>query len=543
MNSDRGVDDVYLEYIQKLLPGISTDALSTISVILSHTSWENPNSSDDWNNLAVVALSEAEQCIDNLVLRSVYLEMAFEALNNGLNIDKHPLCAAHLALVYSMIGEKQKAIEIALNSFINMLHPAYTVHDDYSHCLIYIFGRNKNFSDNDRKCLEQILLTENNYEKAVFLLIEIICRSQLVFYTAVSRRFLHLASQLLPNSVDVGLKLGISSLMAGELEGILYLHKARKLAPNSAPILQSLYLAYRDLNQIEVSDYWQEVSRKFYQPNSSSPEWHWTQLAGNSLFTYVPFEGNLIMAVEPSLRSIVTSVLIAEQDWFEKEMEFWRNSIKPGMTVIDVGANVGVYTFSAALKVGSKGRVLAVEPFSGCVRCLQETCRINQLSWVNVCAGAASDRNGTVKLLLHSANELNQVISSDAAENISSDSFEEATCFTLDSLIDQENIERVDFLKIDAEGHEMAVLAGSQKLLTEFSPIILYENIAGSQGSNIEVAQYLTNKGYQLFYYQPYTQKLIAVDSVKDFEEQLNIIAFPPQKATEINSLLPTKSL
>ncbi|MFN6472491.1 MAG: FkbM family methyltransferase [Nostoc sp. SerVER01] len=531
MNSDRGVDDVYLEYIQKLLPGISTDTLSTISVIVSHTSWENPNSSDDWNNLAVVALSEAEQCIDNLVLRSVYLEMAFEALNNGLNIDKHPLCAAHLALVYSMIGEKQKAIEIALNGFINMLHPAYIVHDDYSHSLIYIFSRNKNFSDNDRKCLEQILLTENSYEKAVFLLIEIICRSQLVFYTAVSRRFLHLASQLLPNSVDVGLKLGISSLMAGELEGILYLHKARKLAPNSAPILQALYLAYRDLNQIEVSDYWQEVSRKFYQPNSSSPEWHWTQLVANSLFTYVPFEGNLIMAVEPSLRSIVTSVLIAEQDWFEKEMEFWRNSIKPGMTVIDVGANVGVYTFSAALKVGSKGRVLAVEPFSGCVRCLQETCRINQLSWVNVCSGAASDRNGTVKLLLHSANELNQVISSDAAENISLDSFEEAKCFTLDSLIEQENIERVDFLKIDAEGHEMSVLAGSQKLLTEYSPIILYENIAGSQGSNIEVAQYLTNKGYELFYYQPYTQKLIVVDSVKDFEEQLNLIAFPPQKA------------
>ncbi|MCC5642857.1 FkbM family methyltransferase [Nostoc sp. CHAB 5824] len=531
MNSDHA-DDIYLQYIQKLLPGINADTLSKIAGILVQTSWDNPNSSDDWNNLAVVALGEAEQCIDNLVLRSVYLEMAFEALNNGLNIDRHPLCAAHLALVHSMVGEKQKAIEIALNTFINTLQPAYTNSEDYSHCLIYIYSNNKNFLDNDRKCFEQILLADNNYEKAVLLLIEIICHSQLVFYTDVSRRFLHLASQLFPNSVNVRLKLGISSLMTGELEGILYLHQARKLAPNYAPILQALHLAYRDLNQIEVSDYWQEVSRKFYQPNSPCPEWRWTQLGGDSLFTYVPFEGDLIMAVEPSLRSIATSVLIAEQDWFEKEMEFWRNSIKPGMTVIDVGANVGVYTFSAALKVGSEGRVLAVEPFSGCIRCLQETCRINQLSWVNVCAGAASDRNGTVKLLLHSANELNQVISSDAAENMSSESFEEATCFTLDSLIEQENIESVDFLKIDAEGHEMAVLAGSQKLLTQFAPIILYENIAGSQGSNNEVAQYLINKGYELFHYQPYTQKLISVDSVKDFQEQLNFIAFPSHKAT-----------
>ncbi|MBD2563085.1 MULTISPECIES: FkbM family methyltransferase [Nostoc] len=536
MNSERAVDDIYLQYIQKLLPAINADMLSKVTGILSQTSWDTPNSSDDWNNVAVVALSEAEECVDNLVLRSVYLEMAFEALNNGLNIDGHPLCAAHLALIYSMIGEKQKAIEIALNALINNLQAAYTTSNSYSHCLIYIFTDNKNISDNDRKCFEQILLAENSYEKAVFLLIEIICHSQLVFYTAVSRRFLHLASQLFPNSVDVGLKLGISSLMTGELEGILYLHQARKLAPNYAPILQALHLAYRDLNQIEVSDYWQEISRKFYQSNSPSSDWHWTQLASNSLFTYVPFEGDLIMAVEPSLRSIATSVLIAEQDWFEKEMEFWRNSIKPGMTVIDVGANVGVYTFSAALKVGSEGRVLAVEPFSGCIRCLQETCRINQLSWVNVCEGAASDRNGTVKLLLHSANELNQIISSDAAENMSSESFEEATCFTLDSLIEQENIERVDFLKIDAEGHEMAVLIGSQKLLTEFLPIILYENIAGSQGSNIEVAQYLADKGYELFHYQPYTQKLIEVDSVKDFQEQLNLIAFPPHKATGLKS-------
>ncbi|MFN6517484.1 MAG: FkbM family methyltransferase [Nostoc sp. CreGUA01] len=530
MNSECASNDIYLQYIQKLLPAINADTLSKITGILSDTSWDNPNSSDDWNNLAVVALSQAEQCINNLVLRSVYLEMAFEALNNGLDIDRHPLCAAHLALIYSMIGEKQKAIEIALNTLINTLQTAYTTSNNYSHCLIYIFTDNKNTSDKYCKCLEQFFLVNNNHEKALFLLIEVICRSQLVFYTAVSRRFLHLASQLFPNSVDIGLKLGISSLISGELEGILYLHQARKLAPNHAPVLQALHLAYRDLNQIEVSNYWQEASRSFYQPNSLSSEWHWTQLRSDSLFTYVPFEGNLIMAVEPSLRSIVTSVLIAEQDWFEKEMEFWRNSIKPGMTVIDVGANVGVYTFSAALKVASKGRVLAVEPFSGCVHCLQETCRINQLSWVNVCAGAASDRNGTVKLLLHSANELNQVISSDAAENISSDSYEEATCFTLDSLIEQENIERVDFLKIDAEGHEMSVLAGSQKLLTEFSPIILYENIAGSQGSNIEVAEYLINKGYELFYYQPYTQKLIPINFTKDFQEQLNFIAFPPKK-------------
>lgn len=530
MNFPTVADHVYLQSIQKLIPCVQAETLSKIAVILENTSWDDPLSSVDWNNIAVVALTEAEQCDENLVMRSVYLEMAVEALNNGLNIDGHPICAAHLALIHSIIAEKSKAVEISFNTLINTLQFSDISSENQSNFLIYIFPGNNKFSQNEQECWEEILLSRNSYQQALFLLNDIICRSQIAFYTGVSRRFLHLAGQLSPNSGNTILKLGISSLIAGEQEGLLYLHQARKLVPDSAPILQALYLAYRNFKQIQVAEHWQKLSRQFYQSNSLTPEWCWTQLPGDSAFTYVPFETDVIIAVEPSLRSIVTSVLITEQDWFEDEMEFWRNSIKPGMTVIDIGANVGVYTFSAAAKVGSEGRVFAVEPFSVCVSCLEETCRINQFSWVKVCAGAASDRNGTVKLLLHSANELNQVVSSDAAEQMTGNAFEEASCFTLDILIEQENIEQVDFLKIDAEGHEMAVLLGSEKLITEFAPVILYENIAGSQGSNIEVAQYLNKIGYQLFHYQPYTQKLIEVNSDRDFKHQLNFIALPPEK-------------
>ncbi|MDB9345597.1 FkbM family methyltransferase [Nodularia spumigena CS-586/05] len=530
MNLEPVTDHVYLQYIQKLIPCIQADNLSKIALILENTAWDEPESSADWNNIAVAALSEAEQCHDNLTMRSVYLEMAVEALNNGLSIDGHPICAAHLALIHSIIGETSKAVKISFNTLIKTFQSADVSSENQSNFLIYIFADNNKFSQNEQECWEEILLSRNSYQQALFLLNEVIHRSQIAFYTGVSRRFLHLAAQLSPNSVNTILKLGISTLMAGEQEGILYLHQARKLVPDSAPILQALYLAYRNLNQIEVADYWQKVSRQFYQSNSLTPEWSWTQLPASSSFTYVPFESNIILAVEPSLRSIATSVLISEQDWFEKEMEFWRNSIKPGMTVIDVGANIGVYTFSAAVKVGSEGRVFAIEPFSVCVNSLQETCRINQFSWVNVCAGAASDRNGNIKLLLHSANELNQVVSDDAAEQMDGCTFQEAKSFTLDSLIQQENITQVDFLKLDAEGHEMAVLLGSEKLITEFAPVILYENIAGSQGSNIEVAQYLKKIGYELFHYQPYTNKLIAVNSDIDFQEQLNFIALTPEK-------------
>ena len=197
------------------------------------------------------------------------------------------------------------------------------------------------------------------------------------------------------------------------------------------------------------------------------------------------------------------------------------------MTIIDVGANAGVYAFSAAKRVGATGRVLAIEPFSACVNYLNQTCRVNQFDWVNVCAGAASDRNGTAKLSLSSASELNELISEEEGQTRDASSFEEVECFTLDSLIEQYAVSRVDFLKIDAEGHELQVLKGSDRILTEFAPIILYENIAGHQGSNLPVADYLRSIGYKLFRYQPYLQKLILVDVNADFQGSLNIIALP----------------
>jgi hypothetical protein len=103
--------------------------------------------------------------------------------------------------------------------------------------------------------------------------------------------------------------------------------------------------------------------------------------------------------------------------------------------------------------------------------------------------------------------------------------YEEAPCFTLDSICEQESLTNIDFLKIDAEGHELQVLQGSQRLIEQFSPVILYENIAGSQGSNVEVAEYLKSIGYQLFRYQPYLQQLIPVDIAAEFRGSLNLIA------------------
>jgi FkbM family methyltransferase len=375
----------------------------------------------------------------------------------------------------------------------------------------------------NQELIYHLLHAEEGYIQALRLTAEVLSQINLMPYNLGGLRFLQLAAQAIPDAASLHLKLGLANLQGQQWEGLLYLQQARALAPSFAPIIQALYLAYRTLEP-EVAAYWLQYGQDCAQDAPHDPAWAWTQLPLESPFTYVPFD-QLLLAVDPSLDSIVTSVLLGEGDWFETEMEFWRRQLQPGMTVIDVGANVGVYSFSGAQRVGPTGKVLAVEPFSGCVCCLQETRRLNQFDWVKICEGAASDRHGIAHLALQAASELNEIVSDATAQ--SDQEVEEILCFPLDSLIEQEGLTRVDWLKIDAEGHEMQVLAGSEQLLTKFAPGILYENISALQKSNTDVAEYLLSKGYKLFRYQPFLGNLIPLESLDQLKNNLNIIALP----------------
>lgn len=523
----------YQNYLNNTCLNIDVDKLSLkFTNLLDNTSWSDPTSAVDLNNFAVITLVEAEECQDPL-LRGFYLETAIEALNKGIELYNHPLCIAHLAVVFAMTGEFEQVTQTAFPALIDVLKSTYVDEQPISPGIVYL-APSSDFLNNRSEKLNTILQLEDGYVQALLLLSEALCKSQLVLYNSTGLRLLYLAAQLSPNFTSVNLKLGIYSIINNQWEGLLYLYRAREVEPNSPTILQALYLAYRDLGQMETANFWLNLNHERNQNKQNSLDWQWSNLELNSLITYVPFESKLLLAVEPSLSSLVTSLLLAEGDWFEREMEFWRSSIKPGMTVIDVGANVGVYTFSAAIRVGEEGCVVAVEPFSGCVRCLQETCRINELSWVKVCAGAASNQEGTAKLALYKASELNEIVDSNSQLVSASGTFEEVKCFSLDSLIEQENLSKVDFLKIDAEGHEIKVLEGSSRILTDFAPTILYENVAGNKGDNIDVANFILSKGYQLFRYQPYLQQLIPITSLEDLQGRLNLIALPNNKASAL---------
>jgi FkbM family methyltransferase len=514
----------YRQYLQSQNIFLGDQVESQIAQILDSTSWEIPQSGLDWNNCGVMALIESANSED-LSDRAIYLEIAVSAFEQG--VTEHPLCQAHLVMVSALLGENRKALQkaFALLSELDLID-----HETFPTALplglIYLPLDTQPPKNSQERLFSELMQAGNGFHQCSLFCGEVILQAQMVFYNTAGLNLLQLAHKFFPNLASVNLRLGVSNIRNNQREGVKYLHRAAEVEPNDFYTTIALAIAYQDAKQLEVANYWlgkAQANAQNHQPSLLNP----TLLHPNNPHIYVPYDG-LWMTVESSFWSIVTAVLVAEGDWFERELEFWRMQIQPGMVVFDIGANVGVYTFSAARRVGSTGRVFAIEPFSKCVERLQATCTLNHLSQVTIYRGAASDHEGYLYLSLDIASELNEVVT-DTSHLKDSGRYEETPCFSLDSLYKLEQLERVDFLKIDAEGHELAVIKGARKILEQHSPTILYENIVGEQASNLPVAEYLQSIGYQLFRFEPFLKRLKPVEGASEFQGSLNLVAIRPK--------------
>lgn len=496
---------VYATYIQEYLPDIDINNFSHVVSTIRNTNWEVPQTALDFNNIAVIALIESENTED-LSERLYFWKQALEALQNGIILDESYLCKAHLSIMYSLINELESSDFLSYNYFLETLQFSNISQENSRSGLIYLPKTPHKWFTLNKEKLPILLSLTNGVSQALDILIGVLYQSQFCFYNDCGLRFLHLALQFDSSSSVLNLQLGIAELCKQKPESLAYLHRANKLSCQSASSLQALYLAYMDLKQPTLAEQWKEIAYLNAQSNPNAFEWKWAEIDSKSPFTYVKFQDDLLLAVEASLFSIVTRVLIAQRDWFELELELWRDSLQSGMTVIDVGANVGVYTYSAAQLVGQTGKIIAIEPFSGCIKCLEETRRINGLEQVQILSGAASDLNSVARLSLSSSNEINTIIIDDVDSETTGE-YEYVNCFTLDSLIEQERLSCVHWIKIDAEGSELKVLKGCSRILKDFKPRIIYENISKDQDTAndcMEIAEYLTSQGYELFHYVPY---------------------------------------
>lgn len=143
-----------------------------------------------------------------------------------------------------------------------------------------------------------------------------------------------------------------------------------------------------------------------------------------------------------------------------------RDHLREGHVCIDVGANIGVMTMLAASLVGPSGRVIAVEPNPGNVQLLYRSLLLNGFTNVEVLPLAASNVQNVFSLTGRSNTHLIGARGATGGGHM-------VQSVRLDDMYGQ--LPRLDFVKLDIEGHEPPALDGMWGLITRHRPVVLTE--------------------------------------------------------------------
>lgn len=131
------------------------------------------------------------------------------------------------------------------------------------------------------------------------------------------------------------------------------------------------------------------------------------------------------------------------------EIQFLADGLKEGSTLIDIGANVGLYGLSLAPKVGPTGKVIAIEADPVAQGRVSENARLNAWSQVSVVMAAAGDRDGEARFAAKQ---------NFAHSKVTPDGDVIVPMRTLIGILADHGVTAIDALKIDVEGYEDQVL-------------------------------------------------------------------------------------
>jgi len=150
------------------------------------------------------------------------------------------------------------------------------------------------------------------------------------------------------------------------------------------------------------------------------------------------------------------------------ETEIFSRELAEGMTIVDLGANIGYYTLLAASRVGARGMVYAIEPFPDNFALLQRNIALNQHgAIVQAFQLAISDSIGTAPMYLGQADNLHTLVDSGQGHGTASPTIRVQT-LTLDAFLVGKR--PIDFLRMDIEGGECHVFDGMEEILKGPTP-------------------------------------------------------------------------
>jgi FkbM family methyltransferase len=197
--------------------------------------------------------------------------------------------------------------------------------------------------------------------------------------------------------------------------------------------------------------------------------------------------------------------------------------VKPGDTVLDVGANSGFFSLLSAHLAGPRGRVFAFEPVPSVRDELEANLRLNQAATVEVVPMAVTAASGTVTI--HEGPEGHKGISSLRHIQRSTQRID-IRAIALDDIRDR--IGQPTLIKIDVEGAELLGLQGMDKLIAQYHPALIIEftdaYLSAFGHSARQLSQWLEDRGYGLWHIDDAGLVPVPADA-KGLPGQFNVLA------------------
>lgn len=174
------------------------------------------------------------------------------------------------------------------------------------------------------------------------------------------------------------------------------------------------------------------------------------------------------------------------------------NSIKNGMYVFDIGTNMGETLLNFA-RLNPSGKIYGFEPVPFLFENAKKNIDLNVFRNIYLNNLAISDQKGSLFFELPQNRNFGSI-------NMSFESTpgsREVKAITIDEFIELNQIDQVDFIKVDVEGFEYKVLRGAVKSIQKFKPLLFIELIdeylKRNGNSASQLVQFVSNLGYNVF--------------------------------------------
>lgn len=270
---------------------------------------------------------------------------------------------------------------------------------------------------------------------------------------------------------------------------------------------------------------WCAASAGDKQITITAPKDDTMQSATQQKMLKLPLPGGIKVCVPDNLSLMTPYILMEQQDWFEDEIHFVRRLVEPGMAVIDIGANYGVYTLTIAKAVGTEGHVWAFEPARETADYLRASLAENGFDQVELIRAALSDHEGEAHLSTNANAELNTLHGALDGKG------ETVRLTVLDAFLEQFSRYEVAFVKLDAEGEEPNVIRGGDRFFAEQSPLVMFE-IKDANTPNLHLVELFDRLGYASYRLVPGLNILVPFEATKPVDPfQLNLFACKADRA------------